>query len=96
MSHSARTAPIPPAPEQEIVLPEVHVVDRKAAVVFTGPDGRPGDHRAVRARRTATPSFRLAAPDDFVELPTVTVPSTATAWILIVICALCADWPHGG
>jgi general nucleoside transport system permease protein len=89
MSHSARTAPPPPAPEQEIVLPEVHVVDRKAAVIFAvltvglaitlllGPQD--GDT-----------SFRLAAPDDFVELPTITVPSTVTAWVLILVCALCA------
>ena len=37
-------------------------------------------------------TFRLSAPSDFVELPRVTVPSTAAAWILVVLCAACAAW----
>ena len=32
-------------------------------------------------------SFRLAAANDFVQLPLITVPSTVTAWILILVCA---------
>jgi ABC-type uncharacterized transport system permease subunit len=37
-------------------------------------------------------TFRLAAPSDFAQLPTVTVPSTPTAWVLIIVCALCSAW----
>ncbi|GAA1133818.1 ABC transporter permease [Nocardioides aquiterrae] len=37
-------------------------------------------------------TFRLAAPSDFAQLPTVTVPSTLTAWLMVVVCALCAAW----
>jgi len=35
-------------------------------------------------------TFRLATGTDFFELPAVTVPSTATAWVLVVVCAVCA------
>ena len=37
-------------------------------------------------------TFRLAAPSDFAKLPTVTVPSTLTAWIMVVVCVLGAGW----
>ena len=37
-------------------------------------------------------TFRLAAPSDFAQVPTVTVPSTTTAWLLVVVCALCTAW----
>jgi simple sugar transport system permease protein len=37
-------------------------------------------------------TFRLAAPSDFAQLPTVSVPSTLTAWILVVVCAIGAAW----
>ena len=33
-------------------------------------------------------SFRLAVPSDFAQLPVLTVPSTATAWVVIVVCLL--------
>ena len=65
MSHSARTAPTP-APEQEIVLPEVHVVDRKSAVVFAVLTVGLAITLLFGAQDGDT-SFRLAAPDDFVR-----------------------------
>lgn len=34
-------------------------------------------------------TFRLATADDWAELPAVTVPAAPTAWLLVVICALC-------
>jgi simple sugar transport system permease protein len=37
-------------------------------------------------------TYRLAVPSDFAQLPTATVPSTPTAWVVIVLCALCAVW----
>jgi ABC-type uncharacterized transport system permease subunit len=37
-------------------------------------------------------TFRLAVPSDFAQIPKVTVPSTLTAWVLIIVCALCAAW----
>ena len=65
------------------------LVDRKAVIAFgiltlglaliVGLAADPGDT-----------TFRLATGSDFVQLPALTVPSTATAWVLVVICALCA------
>ena len=37
-------------------------------------------------------TFRLAVPTDFAQLPTVTVPSTLTAWVMVVLCAICTTW----
>lgn len=37
-------------------------------------------------------TFRLATGTDFAEIPEITVPSTVTAWVTVVICALCAVW----
>jgi ABC-type uncharacterized transport system permease subunit len=73
---------------EEIHLPEVTVVDRKAPTMFGILTVGLALIVAFAAQDGDT-SFRLAAPDDFVELPTVTVPSTVTAWILILVCALC-------
>jgi simple sugar transport system permease protein len=72
---------------EEIRLPEVTVVDRKAPTMFGILTVGLALIVAFAAQDGDT-SFRLAAPDDFVELPTVTVPSTATAWFLVVVCAL--------
>ncbi len=75
-----------PAPDKEIVLPEVVVVDRKAPIIFAVLTAALAITLFFGAQDGDT-SFRLAAPSDFVELPTITVPSTATAWILILVCA---------
>ncbi|GAB3199327.1 ABC transporter permease [Nocardioides hungaricus] len=37
-------------------------------------------------------TFRLAARTDLVEIPEITVPSAATAWLLVVLCGLCTAW----
>jgi general nucleoside transport system permease protein len=64
------------------------VIDRKALVVFSvltvglalivGLAPQDGDT-----------TFRLATGSDFVDLPSITVPSTATTWVMVVVCALC-------
>jgi len=41
------------------------------------------------AAESGDTTFRLATGSDFVELPAVTVPSTATTWLLVAVCALC-------
>ena len=88
MSTSAST-PVTPSPaEEEIVLPEVTVVDRKAAVMF-GVLTVGLALLLILAPQEGDTSFRLKAPNDFVELPTITVPSTPTAWVLTLACALC-------
>jgi simple sugar transport system permease protein len=89
MSTQASTAEHPH--DQEIHLRAVTVVDRKAPVAFSiltiglalivGLAGESGDT-----------SFRLAVPTDFFQMPTVTVPSTGTAWVLVLVCAACAAW----
>jgi len=37
-------------------------------------------------------TYRLAVSSDFTQLPTITVPATPTAWILVIVCVLCAAW----
>ena len=41
------------------------------------------------APQSGDTTFRLATGSDFVQLPKVTVPSTATTWACVVFCALC-------
>jgi simple sugar transport system permease protein len=80
---------VTPGPaHEEIVLPEVTVVDRKAAVMF-GVLTIGLALMVLLAPQEGDTSFRLKAPNDFIELPTITVPSTPTAWVLILACALC-------
>ncbi len=86
MSHVATPATTPPPAEQEVVLPEVHVVDRKAAVIFAVLTVALGITLLFGAQDGDT-SFRIATSSDFVQLPTITVPSTLTAWILVLVCA---------
>jgi simple sugar transport system permease protein len=79
------------SPAHEIQLRAVTVVDRKAPTMFAiltiglalivGFGSQEGDT-----------SFRLAVPTDFFELPTVTVPSTATTWLLVLVCAALAAY----
>ncbi len=37
-------------------------------------------------------TFRLATGTDFFEIPEVTVPAAATAWVMVALCALCTAW----
>jgi general nucleoside transport system permease protein len=74
--------------EEEIHLPEVAIVNRKAPTMFGIMTAGLALIVAL-APQDGDTSFRLAFPSDFVQLPTVTVPSTATAWVLILACALC-------
>jgi simple sugar transport system permease protein len=83
---STTETPATPAPAEEIALPEVHVVDRKAPIIFAVLTIALAITLLLGAQDGDT-SFRLAAANDFVELPTLTVPSTATAWILVLVCA---------
>ena len=82
------------APDVSIPLEESRlagvttVVDRKAAVMF----GLLTVGLLLIAALAAEPgdtTFRLATASDYVRLPAVTVPSTATTWLLVVVCALC-------
>ena len=73
---------------EEIHLPEVTVVDRKAPTMFGILTVGLALIVAFAAQDGDT-TFRLAARNDFVQLPAVTVPATVTAWILVLVCALC-------
>lgn len=67
------------------------VVDRKAAVLLSVM--ALGLLVIVAAfPQSGDTTFRLAAPNDFTQLPTVTVPATLTAWIMLAVCALGAAW----
>ena len=88
---TAADTPAGISPAEEIKLRAVTVVDRKAPtlfailtlglalIVFLAPQD--GDT-----------SFRLSVDTDFFELPTVTVPSTPTTWVLVALCAICAAY----
>ena len=65
------------------------MVDRKAAVLFGVLTRRPGCSSSLLAPQSGDTTFRLATAADFVQLPEITVPSTATAWVFVVVCALC-------
>ena len=69
------STPVTPGPAEEIVLPEVTVVDRKAAVMF-GVLTIALALLLILAPQEGDTSFRLKAPNDFIELPTITVPSS--------------------
>jgi simple sugar transport system permease protein len=75
----------------EIHLPEVAVVNRKTPTMFGIMTAGLALVVAL-APQDGDTSFRLAAPGDFMQLPTVTVPSTATAWVLILACAVCTGF----
>ena len=81
----------PPAPDDEIVPPVVTVVSRKAPIALTVLTVALALVVAFGAKAGDT-TFRLSTRDDLVQLPSVTVPSTATAWALIVVMALCTAW----
>ncbi len=42
----------------------------------------------VRSGHPGETTFRLATQSDFVELPDIVVPSTATAWVMVAVCAV--------
>ena len=42
----------------------------------------------VFAAQSGDTTFRLATGSDFVQIPAITVPSTVTAWVLVVVCGL--------
>jgi ABC-type uncharacterized transport system permease subunit len=77
--------------EEEIHLPEVTVVDRKAPVLFGLLTLALALVLAFAAQDGDT-TFRLSAASDFVELPDITLPSTTAAWILVGLCAVCTAW----
>ncbi|CUR57211.1 putative sugar ABC transporter, permease protein [metagenome] len=67
------------------------VVDRKAPILF-GVLTLGLLLIVVFAPQAGDTTFRLATGSDFVKLPAVTVPATATAWLLIAVCAACTAW----
>jgi len=64
------------------------VVDRKGPVIFAVLTVALILILTLAAQAGDT-TFRLAADSDFAQLPRLTVPSTATAWLLVLACALC-------
>lgn len=67
------------------------VVDRKAPILFGALTVGLLLIVALAAESGDT-TFRLAVSSDFVELPAITVPSTATTWLMVIVCALCTAW----
>ncbi len=75
----------------EVLAPVVTVVDRKAPVIFTILTAGLALILALGSRSGDT-TFRLATDSDFFELPRVTVPGTATAWVLVALMAACTAY----
>ena len=63
------------------------VVDRKGPVIFAVLTVALALIVAL-APQPGDTTFRLAADSDFAQLPALTVPSTATAWLLVLACVL--------
>jgi ABC-type uncharacterized transport system permease subunit len=76
---------------EEIRLREVTVVDRKAPTMFALLTVGLALIVLFAAQKGDT-SFRLAVESDFFELPTVTLPSTTTTWVLVALCTLCTAY----
>ena len=64
------------------------VVDKKAPVLF-GALTIALLVIVLLAGESGDTTFRLATGTDFFEVPEITVPAVATAWLMVVICALC-------
>ncbi|HYF74678.1 MAG TPA: hypothetical protein VD864_17750, partial [Nocardioides sp.] len=74
--------------EQTPIAGVTTIVDRKPAVLF----GLATVGLALillLAGISGDTTFRLATDADWAELPAPTVPAAATAWLLVVVCALC-------
>jgi general nucleoside transport system permease protein len=69
----------------------VTVVDRKAAAFLTVLTLGLA-LILVFADREGDTTFRLATADDFFQVPSVTLPAMATAWVLVAFMALCSGW----
>ena len=90
MSTTQGLSPAPaPAPSSAPTIGSVPVVSRKAPIILGLLTVALG-LILVLAAQTGETTYRLAAASDFVELPELTVPTMATAWVLAVVCALLA------
>jgi general nucleoside transport system permease protein len=67
------------------------VVDKKAPVLF-GALTIGLLLIVLLAAESGDTTFRLATGTDFFEVPEITVPSTATTWLMVVLCGLCTAW----
>jgi len=83
------TEPAPARPGDEPAV--VTVVDRKAPAVLTVLTLGLA-LILLLADRTGDTTFRLATSDDFFQVPSVSLPAMATAWVLVALLALCAGW----
>lgn len=69
----------------------VTVVDRKAPVILSVLTVGMA-LVLLLAARTGDTTFRFGTRRDFFELPSLTVPATATAWVLVVVMAALTTW----
>ena len=42
----------------------------------------------LRSPHSGETTFELAAPNDFIQLPDIVVPSMLTAWLMVAVCAV--------
>ena len=83
--------PVTPEPVPAMNQAAVSVVDRKAPVVLSILTVGMALILWFAARAGDT-TFRFGTRRDLFELPTLSVPATATAWVLVGAMALCAAW----
>lgn len=74
--------------EQTPIAGVTTIVDRKPAVIF-GLATLGLALILLFADLSGDTTFRLATEADWAQLPAPTVPAAATAWLLLVVCALC-------
>lgn len=89
MTHPPTSPPSPTDAGSPTAVTRVVVVDRKAPVMFTVLTLALA-LILLLAPQSGDTSFRLSVPSDVVQLPTITVPATLTAWLLAAVCALVA------
>jgi ABC-type uncharacterized transport system permease subunit len=82
---AAGSTPAEPISDEPQVIA---VVDRKASVVF-GVVTIALAAAVLFASQSGDTTFRLSSRHDLVSLPDITVPAQATAWVMIVVMALC-------
>lgn len=75
----------------EVIAPTVTIVQRKAAVVLTLLTASMA-LVLIFGHQAGESTFRLATDADAIKLPEITVPSTGSAWVMVVLMTACAAY----
>lgn len=85
------TEPAPSSAPEPATGSVVTLVTRKVPVVLTVITAAVA-LLLVLGSRAGDTTYRLGGSDEFITLPAVSLPATATAWVMVVVMAACAAW----